>query len=127
MKFKSSSDDQLPYGTGEEQNVSLLHVYDELCKMVRKLSDLPLTITSMQGTAPCFRYAEVGIIIECKKLTLFASSKYLLSGINGSKKSNIPGSTHWCAYNSLLTTHCQNYDQLKFHMVKGINSAFDHM
>lgn len=59
VKFKSQSDAQLPYGTGEEQNVRLLHVYDELCKMVRKLSNLPLTITSMQGTSPCFRYAEV--------------------------------------------------------------------
>ena len=28
---------------------------------------------------------------------------------------------------SLVTTHFQIYDQTKFHMVKGIDNAFDHM
>ena len=31
------------------------------------------------------------------------------------------------ACNSSVTTHCQIYDQTKFHMVKGIHNAFDHM
>ena len=33
----------------------------------------------------------------------------------------------WWPYNNLVTIHCQIYDQTKFHMVKGIDNAFDHM
>ena len=29
--------------------------------------------------------------------------------------------------NSLVTTNCQLYDKTKFHMVKGIDNAFDHV
>ena len=29
--------------------------------------------------------------------------------------------------NILVTTYYQTYDETKFHMVKGINNAFDHM
>ena len=64
VKFKPQTEGHLHYGTGEEQNVSLIQVYEELCKMVRKLSDLPLTITSIQGTSPCFRYAEVRVTLS---------------------------------------------------------------
>ncbi|KAL3865413.1 hypothetical protein ACJMK2_042804 [Sinanodonta woodiana] len=47
-----------PYGTGEEQTLALMNVYDDLCKILRKL-ELPLTINSIQGTSPVFRHTEV--------------------------------------------------------------------
>ena len=64
IELKSQTNEPIPYGTGEEQNISVMHAYDDLCKMIRKLSDLPLTITSTQGTSPCFRYSEVGAALS---------------------------------------------------------------
>ena len=58
---------------------------------------------------------------------LFAGSKYLLPGIQGSSKTNTPSSKHWWPNNNLIIFHCQIYEQTKFHMVKGIDNAFDHM
>ncbi|KAK3588803.1 hypothetical protein CHS0354_012016 [Potamilus streckersoni] len=47
-----------PYGTGEEQTLAIMNVYDDLCKILRRL-ELPLTINSIQGTSPVFRHTEV--------------------------------------------------------------------
>eukprot|EP00058_Branchiostoma_floridae_P009064 XP_002594552.1 hypothetical protein BRAFLDRAFT_279825 [Branchiostoma floridae] len=46
-------------GTGDEENVTVMRVYNDLCRILRGLQDLPLNITSIQGTSPVFRYAEV--------------------------------------------------------------------
>lgn len=46
-------------GTGEEQHNDVIQKYDELCKLLRNLKDLPLSINSIQGSAPVFRYSEV--------------------------------------------------------------------
>ncbi|KAI8481867.1 Nucleolar protein 6 [Branchiostoma belcheri] len=46
-------------GTGDEENVTVMRVYNDLCRIVRGLQDLPLNVTSIQGTSPVFRYAEV--------------------------------------------------------------------
>ncbi|KAK2165674.1 hypothetical protein NP493_1357g00033 [Ridgeia piscesae] len=46
------------YGTGEEQHHDVIHSYDSLCRDVRRLRDLPLSINSMQGISPVFRFAE---------------------------------------------------------------------
>ena len=35
-------------------------VFTELCQDLRRLKDLPLSITSLQGASPTFRYTEVG-------------------------------------------------------------------
>ena len=62
------------------------------------------------------------------EINFFWGSKYLLPGIKGSSKTNIPSSKHWWPYyNNLVTIHWQINDQTKFHMVKGIDNAFDHM
>ncbi|OWF47935.1 nucleolar protein 6-like [Mizuhopecten yessoensis] len=47
------------YGTGEEETIAVTRTYDSLCKILRNLKDLPLTINSIQGTSPAFRYTEV--------------------------------------------------------------------
>nr|XP_022330549.1 nucleolar protein 6-like isoform X1 [Crassostrea virginica] len=47
------------YGTGEEQHNDVIQKYDELCKLLRNLKELPLSINSIQGSAPVFRYSEV--------------------------------------------------------------------
>ena len=36
-------------------------------------------------------------------------------------------SKYWWPCNSPVATHCLIYDQTQFHMVKGIDNAFDHM
>ncbi|XP_070542039.1 nucleolar protein 6-like isoform X2 [Ptychodera flava] len=46
-------------GTGDEENLAVLHAFDSLNKMLRGLDDLPLSIASIQGSSPIFRYAEV--------------------------------------------------------------------
>lgn len=50
---------QTPYGTGEERHLNIQQTFDELSKQIRGLPDLPLTITSIQGTSAVFRYSEV--------------------------------------------------------------------
>uniref|UniRef100_A0A8C5LK55 Nucleolar protein 6 n=1 Tax=Leptobrachium leishanense TaxID=445787 RepID=A0A8C5LK55_9ANUR len=46
-------------GTGEEQMVSIVQSYDDLSRKLWNLDDLPLTVTSVQGTHPSLRYTEV--------------------------------------------------------------------
>ena len=60
------------------------------------------------------------------EINSFESSKYLLPGIKGSGKTNIPSSKYWFPCNSPVATLCQIYDQTQFHMVKGIDNAFEH-
>ena len=45
--------------TGEEVGRGVCEVFAELCKELRQLKDLPLAITSLQGTSPVFRHTEV--------------------------------------------------------------------
>ncbi|KAM4808387.1 nucleolar protein 6 [Rhinophrynus dorsalis] len=46
-------------GTGEEQMVSVVQSYDDLSRKLWNLDDLPLTVTSVQGTHPSLRYTDV--------------------------------------------------------------------
>ncbi|KAH7973396.1 hypothetical protein HPB49_000664 [Dermacentor silvarum] len=48
-----------PYGTGEELGEELVSVYDELARSLRRLHDLPLTVSSVRGTSPTLRLTEV--------------------------------------------------------------------
>ena len=52
---------------------------------------------------------------------------YLLPGIKGSSKTNMPSSKYWWPWNSPVAILCQIYDQTQFHMVKDIDNAFDRM
>ena len=52
---------------------------------------------------------------------------YLLPGIKGSSRPNRPSSKYWWQCNNPVATLFQLYDQTQFHMVKGIDNAFDHM
>ena len=45
--------------TGEEVNKKAMDTFTELSRDLRQLRDLPLSITSLQGTSPTFRYTEV--------------------------------------------------------------------
>nr|CAG4652186.1 EOG090X0E0D [Triops cancriformis] len=47
------------YGTGEEMEVAAVRVTDELSKQLRRLENLPLAITAVQGIAPVYRNADV--------------------------------------------------------------------
>ncbi|XP_053304284.1 nucleolar protein 6 [Spea bombifrons] len=46
-------------GTGEEHMVSIVQSYDDLSRKLWNLEDLPLTVTSVQGTHPALRYTDV--------------------------------------------------------------------
>ncbi|KAM9331048.1 nucleolar protein 6 [Gastrophryne carolinensis] len=46
-------------GTGEEQMMSVIQSYDDLSRKIWNLEDLPLTVTSVQGTHPALRYTDV--------------------------------------------------------------------
>jgi len=54
------------YGTGEEQHASIIASCDSLSKLLRSAvsssSELPLSITSVNGVSPAFRFAEVTIL-----------------------------------------------------------------
>lgn len=67
-----SCDGSLKYGTGEEQHAAILQSYENLCKVLRNLKDLPLTINSIQGTSPVFRFAEVFPVLPA---TFYCHSK----------------------------------------------------
>ncbi|XP_052280548.1 nucleolar protein 6-like isoform X9 [Dreissena polymorpha] len=55
----------LQYGTGEEQITAVMTVYDSVCKLLRQLPDLPLTINTVQGASACFRFTEVFPPLPC--------------------------------------------------------------
>ncbi|KAE8636849.1 hypothetical protein XENTR_v10003167 [Xenopus tropicalis] len=46
-------------GTEEEKMVGIIQSYDDLSRKLWNLTDLPLTVTSVQGTHPCLRYSDV--------------------------------------------------------------------
>ena len=56
--------EELVYGTGEEQHTAVMRVYDELCKELRSLRDLPLGISTVHGTAEVFRYSQVSTVLD---------------------------------------------------------------
>lgn len=47
------------YGTGEEVAQNVVKTYDELAKVLRKLQDLPLDVSSVQGISASLRSTEV--------------------------------------------------------------------
>ncbi|XP_077497145.1 nucleolar protein 6 Mat89Ba [Amblyomma americanum] len=47
------------YGTGEELGGELIAAYDELARCLRRLHDLPLTVSSVRGASPTLRLTEV--------------------------------------------------------------------
>ena len=49
--------------TGEEVGKGVCEVFTELSKDLRQLKDLPLAITSLQGTSPVFRHTEVCVCV----------------------------------------------------------------
>ena len=73
------------------------------------------------------------MLFRVLEINIFADSKYLLLSIKVGNKINIPaakiGSHGTCP--KLVQSHesasCQIEDLTKFHMVKGIDNAFDHM
>lgn len=60
----SDAADFIQNGTGEELHLEIIRAFDELCKNLRSLSDLPLTVNTIQGTSPVFRYSEVRKLFE---------------------------------------------------------------
>lgn len=48
------------YGTGEEEHMAIVQSLDQLSKLLHRLDDLPLSVKSVQGVSPVFRFAEVG-------------------------------------------------------------------
>ena len=50
--------------TGEEVGKGVGEVFTELSKDLRQLKELPLAITSLQGTSPVFRHAEVCVCVR---------------------------------------------------------------
>ncbi|XP_048255650.1 nucleolar protein 6-like isoform X1 [Haliotis rufescens] len=51
--------DNSVYGTGEEEHMAIVQSLDQLSKLLHRLDDLPLSVKSVQGVAPVFRFAEV--------------------------------------------------------------------
>ena len=49
--------------TGEEANKKVMDVFTEFSRDLRQLRDFPLSITSLQGASPAFRYTEVTMAI----------------------------------------------------------------
>nr|XP_018906280.1 PREDICTED: nucleolar protein 6 [Bemisia tabaci] len=47
------------YGTGEEACLQVMSAFDQLGKQLRSLKNLPLDISTLVGTSPVFRYADV--------------------------------------------------------------------
>ncbi|XP_064627089.1 nucleolar protein 6-like [Lineus longissimus] len=56
------------YGTGEEQNIGIMKMYNNLSKQIRQLKDWPLSVTSISGIDPVFRFAEVFPTVPLKQL-----------------------------------------------------------
>jgi len=66
----SSTVDSLSlYGTGEEQQASIIASCDSLVKLLRSAvsssTDLPLSITAVHGVSAAFRYSEVTVLHCC--------------------------------------------------------------
>ena len=49
-------------GCGEEECLHVLKTFDELCKQIRSLKDLPLKINAIDGIDPVFRLTEVNYV-----------------------------------------------------------------
>uniref|UniRef100_A0A2R5L987 Nucleolar protein 6 n=1 Tax=Ornithodoros turicata TaxID=34597 RepID=A0A2R5L987_9ACAR len=72
-----------PYGTGEETNLIVIKTYDEFSKQLRKLSDLPLEVSSVQGISAVLRSTEVfppfkGVLSTDFGMAYTVDDKYLL-------------------------------------------------
>ncbi|XP_046624374.1 nucleolar protein 6 isoform X1 [Neodiprion virginianus] len=59
LKLKKVKVTNFAYGTGEEATIQMLNIFNELEKELTSLSDLPLTVTGVQGCSAVFRYTEV--------------------------------------------------------------------
>lgn len=49
--------------SNEESALKVIRSFDEVCKAIRGLDDLPLEVTSIQGVSPVFRYCELRPIL----------------------------------------------------------------
>lgn len=45
--------------TAEEDAIAVLKSFNELCRVLRSLKSLPLSINAIQGISPVFRHTEV--------------------------------------------------------------------
>lgn len=59
LKLKKTMIKSFSYGTGEEATLRVLEVFNDLEQQLRALTDLPLSITGVQGSSPVFRYTDV--------------------------------------------------------------------
>ncbi|CAG5125475.1 unnamed protein product [Candidula unifasciata] len=55
----ASKNENLIYGTGEEQSLAVIRAYDQVNRALRALTSLPLSIHSIQGIHPVFRHSDV--------------------------------------------------------------------
>lgn len=70
------------YGTGEEASLRVIQVFNSLEKELTSLTDMPLSITGIQGSSSVFRYAEVfpplATVIREKDGITIKGDKFLL-------------------------------------------------
>ncbi|XP_063980867.1 nucleolar protein 6 [Diachasmimorpha longicaudata] len=59
LKYKKTNFSKSSYGTGEEMTLQALQVFNSLEKELTSLTELPLSITGVQGLSAVFRYADV--------------------------------------------------------------------
>ncbi|XP_011302572.1 nucleolar protein 6 [Fopius arisanus] len=59
LKYRKTKLIKFPYGTGEEATLQTLQVFNSLEKELTGLTELPLSITGVQGISPVFRYTDV--------------------------------------------------------------------
>ena len=65
-------------GTGEEESIGVLKAFEALTKDMRRLTDLPLAIHSVQGITPAFRETEVRLMLASGHVKMIISCVCLL-------------------------------------------------
>ena len=56
---KKSVKSAISSNTAEEDTMSVIKSFNELCRVLRSLKSLPLSINAIQGINPVFRHTEV--------------------------------------------------------------------
>ncbi|KAK0168959.1 hypothetical protein PV327_002715 [Microctonus hyperodae] len=59
LHLKKTSITKFSYGTGEEATLQVHQVFNDLEKELTSLTDMPLSITGVQGSSSVFKYTEV--------------------------------------------------------------------
>lgn len=59
QRYTFVSENSTPNITEEEANLDVLIKFNELSKELRKIKNIPLTVSSVQGTSPTLRYCEI--------------------------------------------------------------------